>query len=390
MSLLGRLLGQEERDLENPSGAFLDTLGGAATYAGKSVTIESSMQLVPVFSAVSLLAGSIGSLPVMVYRRLEEGRERATNHRAWKLLHDSPNPEMAADEVWEIVGTHLLLWGNAFLAKVRSNQGIVSELWPLRPNRVQVGKDKNGERYFTLDGRPERYTQEDILHIRGLGTDGVVGLSPVQQARQALASSMSLEEFAARFWDNSASPGGVLRHPNRLSDPAAERLRETWTGRQAGVKNAGKTAILEEGMEWQSIGIPQNDAQFIETAGFNNLQVALLFRVPPSMLGAKTGDSLTYSSTEMQGIDFVRWSLRRWLVRIENALFHDPSIFVQGDRFYPEFLLDGLLRADTKTRYESYQIALDPNTGWMVPSEVRDLENLNPLPAEGGTTGEDD
>lgn len=386
MSLLGRILGREARDLQSPGQAFLDSIGGSPSYTGKTVTVDSSLSLVPVFSAVSLLAGSIGSLPLVVYRRLDQGRERARSHRTWSLLHDLPNPEMASDELWEMIGAHLLLWGNAFLAKIRDQKGVVSELWPIRPSRIQVGKDRNGERYFILDGHPERLTQEDILHIRGLGTDGVVGLSPIQQARQMLGGAMSLEEYGGRFWANSANPGGILVHPNNLSREAQDRLRADWKGRHKGPRHSGEIAILEEGMDWKSVGMPQKDAQFIETAGFDNLQIALLFRVPPAMLGAKTGDSLTYSSTEMQGIDFVRFSLRRWLVRIESALLRDPSIFVQGDRFYPEFLIDGLQRADTKTRYESYQIALNPETGWMVKEEVRDLENLNPLPTGGSNS----
>jgi HK97 family phage portal protein len=154
-------------------------------------------------------------------------------------------------------------------------------------------------------------------------------------------------------------------------------LQKSWEAK-AGVSRAGQTRVLEEGMKWEATGMPLEDAQFIETAKFNDLRVAQLFGIPPWLMGASSGDSMTYSNVESQGIAFVRHSLRRWLVRIENALFVDPSLFVQGSRFYPEFLLDGLLRADTKSRYESYAIALDPTKGWMDRNEVRELENLNP------------
>jgi HK97 family phage portal protein len=376
-------VGGEGRSLENPSPSLVEALTGGRTSSSKAVSIDGSMKLVPIYSGVSLLAGSIGSLPLMVYRRVEGGREKATSHRTWRLIHDQPNPEMAADELWEMIAAHLLLWGNGFLAKVRNNLGVVSELWPLRPNRVQVGKDPAGNRFFILDGNlDKRYTEEDILHIRGLGTDGLVGLSPIQQAREMLGASMALEEFTGRFWANSANPGGTLEHPQKLSEDAQARLRKQWKQIYGGPKNAGEVMVLEEGMSWSAVGMPLKDAQFIETAQWGNLQVALLLRLPPGMLGAKTGDSMTYSNTESEGIDFVRWSLRRWLVRIENAVLRDPSIFVQGDRFYPEFLLEGLLRADTKTRFEAYQIALDKDTGWMTKPEVRELENLNPLEEE--------
>lgn len=381
MSRLGRAVaGLEQRSgLAEPEAWLTSALGATPSYSGKSVTVDSAFQLVPVYSAVALLAGSIGSLPLVVYRRLERGRERAGNHRMWRLLHVQPNEHMAADEVWELIGAHLLLWGNAFLGKIRDRNGLVSELWPLRPSRVQVGVDEGGRRFFILDGEG-RYTAEDILHIRGLGTDGVVGLSPVQQARQALGAGMALEEFTGTFWANSASPGGVLSHPNRLSQPAADRLRAQWKHLHGGSARAGEVAVLEEGMEWKSTGMPLEDAQFIETQQFSNLQVAQLFRIPPYMLGAKSGDSLTYSNTESQGIDFVRWSLRRWLVRIEGALLRDPSLFVQGQRFYPEFLVDALLRADTKSRYEAYRIAIE--AGFLTVEEVRELENRNPIPQE--------
>lgn len=377
MSVLSRILGVEERGTETPSSAFLDLVGGSPTYSGKSVTVESSMQLVPVFGAVSRIAGSIGSLPLVVYRRLEQGRERATNHRTWRLLHDQPNADMAADEVWELVATHLLLWGNAYLAKIRNELGVVTELIPLRPNRVKP-LQKDGVRYFTLDGNEKRYTEEDILHIRGLGTDGLVGLSPITQARQMLGSGMALEEFTSRFWANSANPGGILKHPKNLSDDAQERLKASWKRQTSGVANAGEVAILEEGMSWDQVGMPARDAQFIETARFSLGQVEMLFGLPPGTLGAPTGDSMTYSNIESKGIDFVRWTLRRWLVRIESALFRDPSLFVQGDRFYPEFLVEGLMRADTKTRYEAYKTALNGER-WLDVDEVRERENLNPI-----------
>jgi len=385
VSVLSRILagaGREGRSgLENPTSAFLDAIGGAPTYSGKSVTVESSLQLVPVFAAVSRIAGSIGSLPLVVYRRLEQGRERATNHRTWRLLHDQPNSNMAADEVWELVATHLLLWGNAYLAKLRDGNGNVSELIPLRPNRVEPIAD-GGVRYFILDGKKEeRHTDADVLHIRGLGTDGLVGLSPITQARQMLGSGMALEEFTSRFWANSANPGGVLKHPRNLSKEAQERLKASWRRQTGGVANAGEIAILEEDMSWEQVGMPARDAQFIETAQFSLSQIEMLFGLPPGTLGGTTGDSMTYSNTESKGIDFVRWTLRRWLVRIEGALLRDVSLFVQGDRFYPEFLVEGLLRADTKTRYEAYKTALNGER-WLSVNEVRERENLNPIQQE--------
>lgn len=396
MSLLGRALGRETRsNLATPSWDLVEALTGGGSYSGRSVSIDNSLQLVPVYSAVSLLSSAVGALPLMVYRRLENGRERATNHWMWGLLHDQPNPAMAADEMWELVTAHLLLWGNAYIFKVGHPIYPVGELWPVRPSRVQVEIDREtGERVFWVDGR-DRYTANEILHIRYLGTDGVVGLSPVQQARQMLGASADQEEFLGQLYANSANPGGVLSHPQRLSDQAAERLKERWKQLHGGVAKAGEVAVLEEGMTWQSTGMPLADAQFIETRKFDLLQTALLFRVPPKMLGASTGDSLTYTSSEWESLDFVRWSLRHILVRIEQSLLRDPDLFIQGRRFYPEFLVEAMLRGTSKERAEFYQVALDPDKGWMRRDEVRELENLEPEPEPkdppvDGTVVEDD
>lgn len=382
MSLLGRALrGAESRDVSGlayPSATLTESLTGGRSYSGRPVGVDNSLTLVAVYSAVDLLSGQIGSLPLIVYRRLEgDGRERAQNHRAWTLLHDQPNPAMAADECWSLVSTHLLLWGNAFLAKVRDSLGIVRELWPIRPNRVVVGLDQQG-RYYLVDVDGVKYRETDILHIRGLGTDGLVGLSPIQQARQMLAGAMEMEEFTGRFWGNGAMPTGVLTHPNSFKNPvAAKRIKDDFIGATSGTKR-GSLVVLEEGMDYKTVSLPLQDQQFLETMQFNNLQVALLFRVPPSKLGAKTGDSLTYTTTELEGIDFVTYSLRRWLVRIESSLQRDPSIFVQGQRFYSEFLADALMRGATKDRYDAYSVALDPAKGWMRRAEVRDREGLAP------------
>jgi HK97 family phage portal protein len=365
--------------LKTPDSWLSALFSEGETYSGKTVTPLTATQLVPVLSATTLLAGGVGTLPLIVYRRLERGRERAESHPAWRLCHDSPNSLMAADEYWELATAHLLLWGNHFSAKLRGVNGRVEELIPLRPDRVQVGV-KNGRRLYVVDGRTnEPYDESNILHIRGLGLDGVVGLSPIQQARQALGNLAAREEFQGRFWANDARPGGVLKHPNELSAKALKRLKASWEDAHGGLANKAKTAILEEGMEWQEIGLPLADAQFVEQANLDRAEVALIFRVPPAMLAADVGNSLTYSTSETQSLDFVKWSLRRWLVRIERALLHDPDIFVQGTRFYPEFLIDGLLRADVRTRAQVYQAA---HNRWLTTNEIRELENRNPLDGE--------
>lgn len=373
MNALARILsGLEGRSLTDLSDSVIGSLGDGLTSAGRYVSIRGALHLVPVFSSVSLVSSSVGSLPLMVYRRLDAGdRERAANHRTWRMLHDQFNDELSADEGWEMTQAHLLLWGNAFHFKLRDNPlDLVDGLWPIQPRRVQVTRLSTGEKRFVLDGNlSETYTEHDILHYRGLSIDGLVGLSPVQETREALGVAVAQQEFQGKFLDAGGKPGVLLKHPNQLSPEAARRLERSFDNAQP-----GSAKLLEEGLEAEKWTMPLEDAQFLESMQFSDLRVAQMFNLPPHFLGAKTGDSLTYANTEQQGIDFVTYTLRRWLVRIEKAIRRDPSIFVQGDRFFAEFLTDALQRADIKTRYEAYKLGID--AGFLAVDEVRERENL--------------
>jgi HK97 family phage portal protein len=354
-------------------------LSGGSTYTGKSVSIEGSATLVPVYSAVSLLAGAIGSLPIRIYQtRPDGGSDLAPQHRTNRLLAESPNPTIASDEYFEIVGSHLALWGNHFSYKVRDANGFVGELWPLHPGRVEVGRGRDGMPIFLVDGKGP-FTEAEILHIRGLSFDGLVGLSPIQQAKQSIAISHALEEFGARFFQGGARPAGILRHPNKLSPEAAGRLRDSWNANHAGLSNAAKIAVLEEGIEFQSLTMPLEDAQMIEQLRFSDLRICQLFRIPPRLLMTASGDSMTYSTVEGEGVDFVKWSLRRWLTRIEKSLLRDPDLFISGGRgqaFYPRFDFSELLRGDSLVHAQKDEILL--RSGVITVDEARRGWDLNP------------
>ena len=376
MTALGRVLDGFSRrsapTLANPSPSLIESLTDGRTVTGRVVSVQGSLSLVPVFSAVSLIASSVGSLPLVVYRRGEDGsRERAADHRAWKFLHDNLNDEQAADDGWETITAHLLLWGNAFAYKLRNNGlDLVDGLLPIDPKRVQVTRTSDGVKRFVIDGKLDRPFDEDsILHFRGLSTDGLVGLSPIREARNVLGIAAAQEEFQGQFLDGGGKPGVILRHPNRLSDEAARRLERSFDA-----TTPGSAKLLEENMTAEKWTMPLEDAQFLESMQFSDLRIAQLFNLPPHFLGAKTGDSLTYATTEGRGIDFVTYTLRRWLVRIEKALRRDSGVFVQGDRYFAEFLTDALMRADIETRFDAYKTAIEG--GWMLPEEVRDRENL--------------
>jgi len=359
-----------------------DSIMLESTYTGSTVTVEKSLRLVPVFSAVNLIASAVGSLPCKVYRTLPDGgKELAPQHRASRLLTVQPNPLMSGDEFFESLTAGLLLYGNGFALKEfdDTNQNLIN-LWPIAPSRVRVGRDpQSGFPQYYVDGRGP-FTNETIIHFRGLSFDGLVGFSPIQQARQTLGIHSALEEYSGRFWQNSARPSGVLKHPNRLTAEAAERLRAQWNSSHGGLGNSAKVAILEEGMEFSAMSLPAEDAQLVETLHLGDIRIAQLFRVPPRMLMADIKDSFTYSSAEWEAIDFVKWSLRRWLVRIENALLRDNDVFRSmglGANYFCKFDTSQITRGDRRGQAETDVLLLQ--NGILTVDEVRANLDMNPV-----------
>lgn len=344
---------------------------------GRSVTEDSALSIVAVFAAVRVLSEDVASLPLHIYRDLPGGgKARATEHPTYRVLHDSPNPEMTA-MVWrETSMGHLLTWGNAYSEIVRNSSGQVVQIWPLRPDRMQVLRDGQGRRVYRYrlpSGEQTDLPPERVFHIPALGFDGVVGYSPIAKARRALEVAMAAEEFGGRFFGNDARPGVVLRHPKTLSDTAKTNLAKDWEEKHQGLSNAQRVAILEEGMEVTEIGVPPEDAQFLETRRFGIEEVARLYRIAPHKIGELS--RATYSNIEEQNIDHVVSALRGWTVRIEQQANKD-LIGIPG--YFAEHLLDGLLRGNTLARYQAYAIARQ--WGWMSADEIRDRENLNPRP----------
>lgn len=357
---------------------------GYETASGRKITALGSLQNTAVFACARILAESEASLPLILYQRLERGKERATGHGLFDVLHTLANPEMTSVELRETLMGHLVLWGNAY-AEIQRRGGRVVALWPLRPDRVDIRRMPSGElAYVVTMGDPlERDPEQavlpwaNVMHIKGLGYDGVKGYSPISLARQAVGLALATEEFGARFFGNGARPGVVLEHPGLLNDKAHERLKTSWEGRHQGLENSHRVAILEEGMKLHEVGIPPEDAQFLETRKFQVTEIARLFRVPPHMLADL--ERATFSNIEQQSLDFVIHSLRPWLVRWEQAISRDlltPAERRQG--YFAEHLIDALLRGDIVARYQSY--AQGRQNGWLSANDIREMENMNPVP----------
>lgn len=333
---------------------------------------------VAVHNCTRILAETVASLPLPVYRRLPGGgKERATDHYLYPLLHDQPNPEMTSFEFRETLMGHLALWGNAYAEMERDGAGRVRALWPLRPDRMQIKRDDRGLRYeYNLpDGKVAVLRQTNIMHVRGLSSNGIVGYSPIRLAREAIGLALATEEFGARFFGQGSRPSGVLEHPGKLSEEAAKRLRKSWEEMHSGLSQAHRVAILEEGMSWKQIGIPPEDAQFLSTREFQVIEIARIFRIPPYLL--QDFSRATFSNVEHTAISFVVHTVRPWLVRWEQSFKRD--LFLPGERetYFAEFLVDGLLRGDIESRYRAYSVARQ--WGWMSANDVRELENMNPI-----------
>ena len=359
-----------------------------ATSSGRPVTERSAMQMTAVYSCVRILAEAIAGLPLLVYRQGADGSKvKALDHPLYCLLHDEPNPEMTSFVFRETLMTHLLLWGNAFAQVVRNGRDEVIGLYPLMPNRMTVGRDEAGRLYYeyqrTWDepaGRYETVTlaARDVLHIPGLGFDGLVGYSPIAMAKNAIGLAQATEDYGASFFANGAAPGGVLEHPGTIKDPA--RVRDSWQATFGGARNSNKIAVLEEGMKYTPISVSPDQAQFLETRKFQINEIARIFRIPPHMIGDLEKSS--FSNIEQQSLEFVKYTLDPWVIRFEQAITKTLLSSREKPQIYVKFNLEGLLRGDYKSRMDGYAVARQ--NGWMSANDIRELENLDKIPAEAG------
>lgn len=380
-----RVIGMERRTLDDVSGAgFIAAArsSGSWTAAGVTVTPTKAMQSTAVLACARVLSESVASLPLILYRRERDGgKTRANDHPLYMLLHDLPNPEMTSYDLRRMLMMQVALWGNGYAQIVFGSDGNAKALWPLASSRVEIVRAPDGELWYTYrpdNGEAVSLPESEILHIRFASVDGVTGLSPVSLARQAVGLSLALESHGAAFFGNGARPGVVLQHPGKLSDGAYKRLKESWETRHQGPDNASRLAILEEGMQMETISVPPNDAQFLETRKFQVSDIARLYRVPPHMVGDL--DRATFSNIEQQSLEFVTYTLRPWLVCWEQAISRTMLTPSERKVLFAEHLVDGLLRGDTASRYAAYAVARQ--NGWMSANDIRGLENMNPV--EGG------
>ena len=388
MNIFSGIFRSRDKPTNNTSGSAYRFFLGQST-SGKPVNERSAMQMTAVYACVRILSEAIASLPVHLHQYRGDGsKEKAISHPLYRLLHDEPNPEMTSFVFRETLMTHLLLWGNAYAQIIRNGKGEVVALYPLMPNRMTVDRDEMGHLYYqyqmqdsdtpTSKSGTVILKSMDVLHVPGLGFDGLVGYSPIAMAKNAIGMAIACEEYGAKFFANGATPGGILEHPGTVKDPA--RVRDSWNAAFGGSSNANKVAVLEEGMKYTPISISPNEAQFLETRKFQIDEIARIFRVPPHMVVDLEKSS--FSNIEQQSLEFVKYTLEPWIVRWEQAINRVLLTEKEKAAFFVKFNVDGLLRGDYQSRMNGYATARQ--NGWMSANDIRELENLDRIPPELG------
>lgn len=375
-------LGEARATLADPDAGLLAALGVQPTLSGVSVSPESAMRLSAVSACVRLIAESIASLPLSVYRRIDERkREKVTDVPAYRLLHDEPNQLMTSFTMRETMSAQLLLWGKALAPIIRNQAGEPVEILPVHPSRAQTRRsDRIGLVYDVRlpDGRMITVGQADMIHVPGLSFDGIESLSPIRYAAQSIGLGIAAEQFGASFFGNSSMPAGYLTMNERLKPEQVKTLRDSWYATYGGTSNAQKTAVLFGGARFERISIPPNEAQFVEARKFQVSEIARWYRVPPHMIGDL--EKATFSNIEHQALEFVTHTLRPWLVRWEQELnrkLFPSSTDGKPSDLYVEFNVDGLLRGDIKSRSDYY--IRGRQWGWLSANDIRALENMEPI-----------
>jgi len=386
MGFFSKLRARDKPQNSTAGSGYTFFMGGST--AGKAVTERSAMQMTAVYSCVRILSEAVAGLPLHLYQYTEDGgKEKAVNHPLYRILHDEPNPEMSSFVFRETLMTHLLLWGNAYAQIIRNGKGEVIALYPLMPNKMTVDRDEKGQLYYSYQRSNDEALKNsgtvllrpsDVLHIPGLGFDGLVGYSPIAMAKNAIGLAIATEEYGAKFFANGAAPSGVLEHPGTIKDPT--KVREAWMSQFGGSSNSGKVAVLEEGMKYTPISISPEQAQFLETRKFQINEIARIFRVPPHMVGDLEKSS--FSNIEQQSLEFVKYTLDPWVIRWEQSIMRTLLTDEEKKKLYVKFNVEGLLRGDYASRMNGYAVARQ--NGWMSANDIRELENLDKIPAEEG------
>lgn len=361
--------------------------GGRSTMSGAAVNSESAMRVAAVYACVRVLADSVAMLPLRLYRKNKDGtHELAGDHFADGLVDGAPNEIHTPFEFKRLVVGTLALRGNAYVWHFMRGTKL-AQLIPLHPDRVKVelpaGEMRPKYSYLLPNHTWKVFDPGEIMHFRALSQDGILGMSPIRVAAEAIGLALRSEQHGAALFANAASPAGVLKHPQQLSKPAADRLAASFQEKYSGSENAHKTILLEEGMSWEKVGMTAEESQFIESRKFQRSEIAMFFGIPPHMIGDIERGTSWGSGIEQQGVGFVTYTLLPWLTNIAQACERDLLPFSERRKYQFKFLTDDLTRADFLVRQQGREI--QARNGVLSPDEWRRAEGMNPRPdGKGG------
>lgn len=383
MSFAASLFPPQKAAVYGPSQSFnsegwITQVFAPRTDSGVQVSEHVALTNVAVLAAVSIIADAVAQLPIEVLRKEGRNRTPEPDHPVSQLL-SQPNPLLSGSfTLRNTIQAHTLLWGNGYIEINRAQGGKPDSLWPLLPDRTYPEVKDGVLSYITTqDGKIYKVPAQDVLHIAGLGFDGLRGYSPIQMARNAVGLGLALEAFGGRFFANDARSGGFLTHPGKLSPEAHQRLRESMQN-QGGLANAHRMKILEEGMQYHAVTISPEDSQFLATRTFAVEEIARLYRVPLHLLQSQSKTTSWGSGIAQMTLGFLQHTLQPWLTRWEQVL--SVRLFSEQERrdgYYVRHNVGALLRGDPVQRSQFYTAALNSETGWMTREEVRALEDLD-------------
>lgn len=373
MSYLGLLLNNPAPQAGSLESDLGFVVAGSVTASGQAVSPASALKISTVWACTKLLSETVAQLPKIVFEVAADGsRSRATNHPLYDLLHFQPNDDQTSFEFFEMLTGHMALRGNGYAQIVGGARGFADQLIPIHPDRVVPERMANGKRRYHVSGLGT-LNDDQIMHVRSLTDDGLMGIDPVTQARESFGLALAGERYGGRFFGNSALPSGILTTDKSLKPEGAKRLKAQWEAANAGA-NSQRTAVLEDGVKWQQMSVDPRNAQFLELREFQAEDVCRWFGVPPHMVGLTSKATTWGSGIEQMSMGFVTYTLMPWIVRWQQAISRD--LILAPKKYYVEFLTDALLRGDTLARYNAYSIGVDK--GWLTINEVRGKENMNP------------
>lgn len=380
MNIFRKAVGTFARNLGLTSPTLLNFYSGGPTASGEVMSVDAALQLEVVWACVRLISGTVATLPCHFYQKDSLGRGSiAYDHPLYALLHDLANADMTAVVFWEALVGSLMMWGNAY-ASIDRVGGRVVALTPLRPDRVYrfLHPDGSTAYRYTYLGQVHVFEEGEMMHVKGFSLDGIIGLSPVGQARETLGLARAAEKTAASLFRNSMRPSAVASLDTFLDDARRKRFEEETLPRFVGSMNAGKVPLLEGGIKITALALTPEDAELLSTRQFSISQICRWFGVQPVMIGHMDKTSSWGSGLEQMNQWFLTYTLRPILLSIEQEIYRALLTPVERTKFYAEFNVDGLLRADSVGRANQMKMLID--AGLRTPNELRGLDNFPPLP----------